>query len=305
LARRFYKEHLMKVGIDSYSYHRYFGEVYGNQKKPSRSMTYADFLVRAAAFKVDGVSLETCFFESLDESYLKGLKDLCDAGKLEVVVAWGHPLGFEGGKKPEAVEDLKKHFRTCHILGTRVMRVVGSSLDYRNDPHGPQIERLTKIFRECAKMAGDEGIVLADENHFDFTTDEYLGLIQAVGSPHFGMCFDTGNCLRNGDDPVASARLLGKHIFATHTKDVMAQYGWNPKDWAFFSCTPVGQGLIDFPGVVGELEKIGYTGLFAIELDYMDPTFKDEDIAVKSSVDYLKKLQKKFAAGGAARGGTR
>jgi sugar phosphate isomerase/epimerase len=283
----------MKVGIDSYSYHRYFGEVYGNQKKPDRSMSYEDFLRKTAALRVDGVSLETCFFQSIDESYLKRLKDLCDAANLEVVVAWGHPLGFEGGRKPKAADDMRRHFRTCHILGAKVMRVVGSSLDYRNDPHGPQIEKLTKIFRKCAKMAGDEGIILADENHFDFTTDEYLGLMEAVGSPHFGMCFDTGNCLRNGDDPVASARLLGKHIVATHTKDVMPQYGWDPKDWMFFACTPVGQGLIDFPALVGELEKAGYKGLFAVELDYMDPKYKDEDRAVKASVAYLKKLQRK------------
>jgi len=129
----------MKVAIDSYCYHRFFGEVYANQVKPARSMGYADFLRRAVELKVDGVSLETCFFESTDEAYLKGLKEIIDRGGLEVVVAWGHPLGFEGGKKPEAVEDLRKHFRTCHLLGASVMRVVGSSLDYRNDPHGPQI----------------------------------------------------------------------------------------------------------------------------------------------------------------------
>jgi sugar phosphate isomerase/epimerase len=284
----------MKVGIDSYSYHRYFGEVYPNQEKPRRSMGYEDFLKRAAALRVDGVSLETCFLESLDESYLKRLRELCDTGGLEVVVAWGHPQGFEGGAKPEAVDDLRAHFAACRILGAKVMRVVGSSLDHRNEPHGPQIERLTRIFRQCAAMAGDEGIVLADENHFDFTTEEYLGLLQAVGSPHFGMCFDTGNCLRNGDDPVASARLLAKHIAATHTKDVMPQYGWDPKDWMFFACTPVGKGLIDFPGLVAELEKVGYNGLYAIELDYMDPVFKDEDLAVKASVAYLKRLQKSF-----------
>ena len=284
----------MKVAIDSYCYHRYFGEVYGNQKKPARSMSYMDFLNRAVELKVDGVSLETCFLASLDESYLQGLKEVIDRGKLEVVVAWGHPLGFEGGKKPEAAEDLRKHFRTCHILGASVMRVVGSSLDYRNDPHGPQIERLTKIFKECAKMAADEGVKLADENHFDFNVDEYLGLIEAVGSPAFGMCFDTGNCLRNGDDPVASARRLGKYVFATHTKDVAAQYGWDPKDWMFFACTPVGQGIIDFPALVGELEKAGYNGLYAVELDYMDPVYKDEDLAVKTSIAYLKKLQKTY-----------
>jgi sugar phosphate isomerase/epimerase len=284
----------MKVAIDSYCYHRYFGEVYGNQAKPERSMTYSDFLTRAVELKVDGVSLETCFFESLDESYLKRLKEIIDRASLEVVVAWGHPMGFEGGKKPEAVEDLRKHFRTCHILGASVMRVVGSSLDYRNDPHGPQIERLTKIFKECSKMAADEGVKLADENHFDFTMDEYDGLIQAVGSPAFGLCFDTGNCLRNGDDPVASARRLGAHIFATHTKDVAAQYGWDPRDWMFFGTVPVGQGLVNFPALVAELEKSGYNGLYAVELDYMIPLYKDEDLAVRSSIAYLKKLQKTY-----------
>jgi 3-oxoisoapionate decarboxylase len=286
----------MKVAIDSYCYHRYFGEVYPNQRKPARCMGYADFLKRAAALKVDGVSLETCFFESLDESYLMGLKEIIDSAHLEVVVAWGHPLGFEGGKKPEAVEDMRKHFRTCHLLGAKVMRVVGSSLDYRNDPHGPQIEKLTKIFKECARMAGDEGVKLADENHFDFTTDEYLGLFEAVGSPHFGMCYDTGNCLRNGDDPVASAKKLAKHVFATHTKDVQAQYGWDPKDWMFFSTVAVGDGIIDFPKLVAELETAGYNGLYAVELDYCDPRYRDEDDAVKKSIACLKKLQKQYPA---------
>ncbi|HET6485178.1 MAG TPA: sugar phosphate isomerase/epimerase family protein [Spirochaetia bacterium] len=282
----------MKVGIDSYSYHRYFGEVYDVQKKPAKDMSYEDFLKRAVQLKVDGVSLETCFFQSTDESYLKRLKEIIDRGPLEVVVAWGHPKGFEGGKKPEELADLRRHFTTCRILGAKVMRVVGSSLDYRNDPHGPQIEKLTGIFKECAKIAGDEGVKLADENHYDFTMDEYLGLFEAVGSPHFGMCFDTGNCLRNGDEPVESARRLGRYIFATHTKDVMPLYGGNPKDWFYYACTPVGKGLVNFPGIVAELEKQGYAGLYAVEIDYPYPSIRDEDQAVKESISYLKTLQK-------------
>jgi len=72
----------MKVGIDSYCYHRFFGEVYGNQSQPpaDRRMNYEDFLRRAIELKVDGVSLETCFFDSFDEAYLKRLKELIDAG---------------------------------------------------------------------------------------------------------------------------------------------------------------------------------------------------------------------------------
>jgi 3-oxoisoapionate decarboxylase len=281
----------MKVGIDSYCYHRFFGEVYGPLGEPNRKMTYADFLRRAAELKVDGVSLETCFFESLDDAYLKGLKEIIDAGKMEPVVAWGHPKGFEGGKAPEAMTDLKSMFRVCRILGANVMRVVGSSLDYRNDPHEPQIKALTGIFKEAAKVAEGAGVRLAVENHFDFTTDEFLELITAVNSPYFGMCFDTGNALRIGDDPVESAHLLGKHIFATHTKDVKPVYGVSPKEWFFFACVPVGQGVINMPGLVDALLATGYQGLFAIELDYAHPEVKDEDIAVEQSVKYLQGLQ--------------
>ena len=34
----------MKVGIDSYCYHRFFGEVYPDQSKPAKNMTMQDFL---------------------------------------------------------------------------------------------------------------------------------------------------------------------------------------------------------------------------------------------------------------------
>ena len=37
----------MKVGIDSYCYHRFFGEVYPDQKPPAKNMTMEDFLARA------------------------------------------------------------------------------------------------------------------------------------------------------------------------------------------------------------------------------------------------------------------
>ena len=98
----------MKIGIDSYCFHRYFGEVYDNQRDPGRKMTYEDFLNLAVELGVDGVSLETCFFDSLDEGYLKGLKDIMDKGSLECIVAWGHPAGLEGGENVEAIADMEE-----------------------------------------------------------------------------------------------------------------------------------------------------------------------------------------------------
>jgi hypothetical protein len=45
------------------------------------------------------------------------------------------------------------------------------------------------------------------------------------------------------------------------------------------------------PGLIDELLAAGYQGLFAIELDYMDPKYVDEDLAVEQSVRYLQGLQ--------------
>lgn len=281
----------MKIGIDSYCYHRYFGEIYENQKDPGSRMKYKDFLKRAAQLGVDGVSLETCFFMSTDESYLKGLKELIDDRNLEPVVAWGHPDGFEGGMRPEAFEDLKKHFRTCELLGAKVMRIVGSSLAFRNKPREPQIKSLIKLLKEPARMATDHGIKLAMENHFDFTTDEIKRILEGVGIDYLGVTFDTGNALRIGEDPVKAARELGSCIYATHTKDVAPLYGGNPADWYFFASVPLGKGVINMPALIKELLSSGYKGLFAVELDYMDPKYIDEDLAVEESVRYLKELR--------------
>ena len=280
----------MKVAIDSYCYHRYFGEVYDNQQSPAKTMNYEDFLRRAIELKVDGVSLETCFFESADESYLKRLKDIIDQGGLECVVAWGHPTGLEGGGKPSALDDMKKHFRTCDILGAKVMRIVGSCLDFRDQPRQPQIDALSEMLKDPAKMAGDCGVKLAMENHFDFTADEMLEILSNVSSDYLGVTYDTGNALRVDDEPVAAARKLIKYIYATHIKDVAPLYGGNPKDWFYLASVPVGKGIIDIPSVVKVLDQAGYDGLLAIEIDYLDPKFIDEDPSVAESVNYLQQL---------------
>jgi len=284
----------MKIGIDSYCYHRFFGEVYDNQKNPGRKMNYHDFLKRAIQLGVDGVSLETCFFQNTDESYMNELKAIIDEGNLEPVVAWGHPDGFEGGRRPEAFEDLKKHFRSCQLLGANVMRIVGSSYAFRNEPKEPQIKSLSRLLKEPVKMAQDHGVKLAMENHFDFKTDEIKKIIENVGSDYLGITFDTGNALRIGDDPVKAVRELGQYIYATHTKDVAPLYGGDPSDWYFFASVPVGEGVINMPALIKQLLAVGYNGLFAVEIDYMDPRYEDEDIAVEESVKYLKELRDKI-----------
>src|SRR5659263_91134 len=133
----------MKVGIDSYCYHRFFGEVYGDQEKPSKQMTLENFINRAHQLKVDGVSLESCFIPKYDPAYLSEIKGMLDEYNLERVYAWGHPDGLEGGKNEKAYEEMISHIEYAKAIGAKVMRVVGSSLMFRFGLHGPQIEKLS------------------------------------------------------------------------------------------------------------------------------------------------------------------
>lgn len=281
----------MKIGIDSYCYHRYFGEVYDFQKDPGQSLTFEDVISRSIDLGVDGVSLETCFFPQNDPEFLPRIKDLIDKGGLEPVVAWGHPDGFEGGKKPEAAIDLLNHLKTCHILNAEVMRIVVSSLTFRHEPHEPQIENVSRILKNIMPQVEDAGVKLAIENHFDFTSDEIIEILNRVNSDSLGVTFDTGNALRIGENPVIAARKLIDKIFATHMKDVAPLYGGNPEDWYFFASVPIGKGVIDFPALIRVFEENHYPGMMTLEIDYLDPHYGDEDQAVTESIRYLKNLR--------------
>ena len=111
----------MKVGIDNYCYHRFFGEVYPEQTPPQKGMTLEGFLKRAKELKVDGVSLESIFIPRFDREYLSELKGMLDEYKLDRVFAWGHPDGLEGGKNKKMLDDIIKSIEYADAIGAKVL----------------------------------------------------------------------------------------------------------------------------------------------------------------------------------------
>ena len=281
----------MKIGIDSYCYHRFFGEVYAQQRKPSKQMSLEDFITRAHELKVDGVSLESCFIPRFDPGYLSEIKGMLDEYNLDRVFAWGHPDGLEGGRNEKAFAEMVKSIEYAQAIGAKVMRVVGASLMFRNEPHGPMLEKLTRMFTEAVKVAASHDVRLADENHIDFNSDEMLSLINAVNSPYFGINFDTGNFMRVLDDPIKGMQKLAKHVLATHVKDLKPNRDASVDDWFFFSTTPVGDGLVNNQKLAQILKDAGYQGFLAVEIDFLHPDYKeDEDKAVVLSVKELRRI---------------
>lgn len=285
----------MKVGIDSYCYHRFFGEVYPDQKPPAKNWTMQDFLKRAKELKVDGVSLESCFFPSNDPLWFKDLKDQLDEYKFDRVYAWGHPDGLERGQNWTAYDEMVASIPNAVAIGADVMRVVGSSLMFRHEPHGPQIKALVKMFKKAVKIAKDAGVKLAVENHIDFTSDEILQLLGEVDSEYFGLNFDTGNFLRLLDDPIKGMEKLAPYVLATHVKDLLPDKNARPTDWFFFAGVPVGKGLIDNQALAQLLYEADFKGFLAVEIDHPHTDWTErEDEAVALSVKQLKKIAKQL-----------
>jgi len=281
----------MKIGIDSYCYHRYFGEVYPVQTAPDTTMTIEDFLTRTVELGADGVSLESCFLPQRDPAYLSELCARLDEFELERVYAWGHPNWLLGGKSPEAYDDMLQSMAQARAVKAEVMRVVGNNGRYRFDEHDKQIDRLSGLFSDAVKQAEAQGIRLAIENHQDFTLEELATLLENVNSPYLGLCFDSGNCLRILDDPIKGLQRLADRVFATHIKDIRLQRGMSADRWQFFACVPAGEGVVDLPRIIEILKTAGYGGMLTVELDYLHSDYaNEEDRVLSSSIENLRKL---------------
>ncbi len=276
----------MKIAIDSYCYHRYFGEAYpGLQQPADRTMTVWDFLKRAHRLGVAGVSLESCFLPT-DDDFFRRLRATLDDFGFERVWAWGHPNGLCSGTDQQAARDLIAHLAHARAIGAKVMRIVGGNRRTRPASFAQHKRRLGGMLKKLLPAAEDHGVVMALENHIDLTADEMVDLIRSLDSPWLGVCLDTGNNLRLHEDPLVVAAKLAPLARATHVKDIGVRPG-DPKDFAFWPSVPLGKGLVDIGGVVGLLRKAGYKGLLAIEVDFLHPDHGEEDRAVAASVKYL------------------
>jgi inosose dehydratase len=120
------------------------------------------------------------------------------------------------------------------------------------------------------KMVQASGIKLAVHNHGPGdplypTPQSVYDRVKGL-DPRLGLCLDIGHSLRSGVDPAEAAEACGDRLLDVHLKDVTA---------ASREGGPVemGHGVLDIPGFLRALVKIGYAGTasFEYEKDGEDP----------------------------------
>jgi L-ribulose-5-phosphate 3-epimerase len=166
---------------------------------------------------------------------------------------WDKTLSHPDEKvRAEGLEGLKQALRDAKKYGgSSVLLVPGVA---RNGVTVQQCwERSIAEIRKAIPLAEELGVKIAIENvwnEFIITPEEAKRYLDEINSPQVGWHFDIGNMIKY-NAPESWIAVLGKRILKLHVKEYSKAKGFGVK---FF------EGSNNWPAIMAELDKIGYTG---------------------------------------------
>lgn len=139
------------------------------------------------------------------------------------------------------------------------------------------------------KLAQEFQVKLAVHNHpkdpkkTDYAYWNPEGVMKALDgcSSWVGCCADNGHWVRSGLDPVESIRKYNGRLVSLHFKDVN-KVGADAHD------VPYGTGVVDMKGMFGAIQKMGFSGTFAIEYEH---NMENNEADVAQCIEYFNKAK--------------
>lgn len=281
----------MQVGIDSYSYHRRYGEFRpGEDPLPDPWERRAQpVLDHARSVGAEVVFLETCYLPA-PESIGPELVDA--AAPVGVGLSWGHPWpagqyhGLDGGRSPAAEVDLAAWIDAAARLGSATLRITANSPASRGDePAEDLIARLVEPLRRAADRAAGVGLSLALENHGDLRARDILELFDRADRPNLGVCLDNVNLIRVGDDMLEGTAALAPRTLLVQLKD---HRPGDPKALGGPVSTALGEGVAPLDEIITILDRNGFSGPVCVELASLGGGAVDELAMIARSLDWLR-----------------
>ena len=276
--------------MDSFSFHRYFGEANRWETPVSPLWHLNDLLEFVGGLGTDVLSLQTIHLADQGVAALVALRSELSLMGLECIYAWGHRNGLENGLSPEKLADALAAMRAASTLGCHIVRVVcGDQDSWSPDPsvRALQLSQLRAPLAAISREAERLDLIVAVENHADRPVGDVVDLVASGDSAHLGICLDVGNAARVGDDPVEAVESALPWIVMTHLRDLStgeASHG-DPGGW--WPCVPLGEGDLDVPGILDALLRAPNCHDWLVEVSNVTPG-NSELAVVKSSLGYLR-----------------
>jgi sugar phosphate isomerase/epimerase len=281
----------LKVGVDSYSL------------KPL-DLSPFELLEWAAINGAEGVQFSEVNVPagaSLDKAFLRDLRGYAEENRL--ALEWGGgehiPLDLATGRPRDIRTGNRRAAEQAYLLGSSTVRSCSGGL-MRWTKDSPSTEEFLRAaaaeLRDQKPVFRDNGVVLAIETHFEFTSFELLRLFDMCGAApgeYLGICLDTMNLLTMLEDPVLATKRLLPWVVTTHIKDG----GLLLTTDGFVSFTAeAGKGVVDLPAVVEILAAVHPAIVLTVEdhggdflIPVNDPEFlaRFPDLAVPELVRLL------------------
>lgn len=119
------------------------------------------------------------------------------------------------------------------------------------------LESSLKTWKPLVKEAEELGLTLAVENVFEDDPESLTMLLEAIDSPRFRFCFDTGHHHVFGKTPVSDwLEALGAYLWEVHLHD---------NHQAMDEHLPVGEGGFNFDDFFSELSRRHLTPIYTLE----------------------------------------
>jgi inosose dehydratase len=186
-----------------------------------------------------------------------------------------------------------------HISDQRMATAGRSDLAERLDD--ARFRHMVDLVDRIADMALEKGVTPVIHQHagcyIEFE-DELDRMLEALDPEKVGICIDTGHMSYAGIDPVAYYNRHAQRTKYFHFKDIDREIHRRVLDEKvpFLDAVaqkvfaPLGQGVVDWPGLAAAMRDNGYSGAATIEQD-IDPTVSLDPLAdARASLAYLRSV---------------
>lgn len=193
----------------------------------------------------------------------------------------------------ELARRLRRDLEAVAALGCKHARVfVGNRHDrFSVTTRWPDQQVATlEVLRRIAPLLRELGIRLAFETHADFTANELVRFVNAVGQDVAGVTLDTGNLVMRLDDPIEATEKLAPLVLAAHVKDAVLAFTPRGLCW---QARPVGTGILPIADILDIVRRCQPEVNLTIELH---PQIYDLPIYDRSWMAHFSEVSKESLA---------
>ena len=202
---------------------------------------------------------------SFEPEFVKGIREKTERYGMYFETMGALP-GQDAAPFEKAMQASKDAGALClraACLGGRRYETFSSLADWR-----AFVDKSMTAVDKAVRIAERMKFPLALENHKDWTSEEYLKLIEKYAGIYFGACLDTGNNISLLDDPMELITKLAPYTISTHIKDMgVDEYAKG----FLLSEVVLGTGMLDMAKVVSIISKARPKTKLTLEMITRDP----------------------------------